>query len=153
MAVDLNQATPARAGVAVERPRLVWVDPRLLLRYVVHDAGASGRPYPELVRDGEQQRARANAALRHGLFTLGWRCDEPAVLHVDSSTGLARLRDGNHRTWFAVEQGVTRVPVRIAPGRVRNRGTTVAAQYRGEFDASPVVTTSANVVSVANTDS
>lgn len=122
-----------------EPERVVWVDPVTLARFTVHDAGASGRPYPEWVRDGAEGRARKNAALTQGLCVKGWLLEEPALLHVDRRTGLARLRDGNHRCAFAVREGLRRVPVRIMPARVPNRGTTIAHPYRGEFDNAPTV--------------
>ncbi len=122
-----------------EPDRVVWVDPVQLLRYAVHDAGTSGRPYPEWVRDGAELREAKNRTLISELTHRGWDTSEPALLHVDRRTGLARLRDGNHRTRFAAAAGVQRVPVRIRPERVPNRGTTIAYPYLGEFDAAPAV--------------
>lgn len=139
MAVSLIASTvPERRDVEPEPARVVWVDPVQLARFAVHDAGASGRPYPELERDGAERRAQLNAEIVRGLAARSWDVNAPAVLHVDRSTGLARLRDGNHRVRFAVVAGLARVPVRIEPARVRARGTTIAHQYRGDFDRSPV---------------
>ncbi len=140
-----RQARTDRAAILLhprmqpETERVVWVDPVTLLRYAVHDAGASGRPYPELVRDGAELRAEKNQTLISSLTNAGWDTGEPALLHVDHRTGLARLRDGNHRTHFAAANGLPRVPVRIVPARVPNRGTTVAYPYLGEFDHAPAV--------------
>lgn len=120
--------------------RTVWVDPAVLIRFAVHDAGVSGRPYPELIRDGVEGRAARNAVLRSGLCVRGWLVEDPATLHVDRLTGLARLRDGNHRTRFAVEHGLPRVPVRIVPARVPARETAKGHPYRGEFDNAPTAT-------------
>lgn len=141
MTVNLLQERAAPAPSTDQAPepeRVVWVDPRELIRFAVHDAGASGQPYPELLRDGAEQRAQRNAVIREGLCVRGWLLSDPAVLEVDRSSGLARLRDGNHRTHFAVREGLKRAPVRIRPGRVRSRGTTVAHPYRGQFDSAPL---------------
>lgn len=132
-----NAAAPSDAPA--ERERTVWVDPLMLLRFAVHDAGASGQPYPELLRDGPEHRAARNESLVRDLHADGWDSRRPALLHVDHRTGLARLRDGTHRTHFAARAGHPRVPVHIVPARVPNRGTTIAFPYRGEFDHAPTV--------------
>lgn len=132
-------AAPPAPVADPEPARVVWVDPAALVAFTVHDAGVSGRSYPELVRDGAEQRAAINRRLISDLASRGWDHNEPAVLHVDRSTGLARLRDGNHRTHFAVATGLPRVPLRIIPARVPSRGTTIAYPYGGEFDHADFV--------------
>ncbi len=135
---DTSHIFPVAPAVEPEPERLVMVDPQDLARFAVHDAGASGRPYPELQRDGAERRAQLNNDIRAGLAD-GWDPARPALLHVDTRTGLARLRDANHRTHFAAAAGMTRVPVRIVAARVPRRSTTIAFAYRGEFDDAPVV--------------
>lgn len=132
-------AAPADPTADPEPTRVVWADPDVVARFAVHDAGASGQPYPELVRDGAAGRAARNAELLATLAAEGWRTDDPAVLHVDRATGLARLRDGNHRTHFARAAGLACIPVLIAAAPVPNRLTSVAHPYRGEFDTAPTV--------------
>ncbi len=118
-----------RAAVAASEVRetLRWVDPRVLRGFAVHHGAG----------DIDPAREQVNQVIRSSIRRHGFDSACAPLLVIDRVGMRAVLKDGNHRTNYAADVPLPRIPCRIREDHIDPR--CAHRTYRGEFDQAPAV--------------
>lgn len=131
LSAPASRTRPSRTRIETQQTTpdlLVWLDPQELRRFGVHSGGTGHE---------DAERAEINMTLRQSIRHNGFDPAQPPLLVIDRVQGVALLKDGTHRTNYAADAELPRIPVRVRYDRLNLRFPNFP--YRGEFESAPRV--------------